>query len=71
MQDWAAELQQGRPEAAWDLFVSRYRRLIFATIRHYAQAPGLEPRRPEGRIRDQAWGTAVRVVRAVDPGGRQ
>lgn len=37
MEDWAAELQQGRPDAAWDLFVGRYRRLIFAAIRHYAQ----------------------------------
>ena len=37
MEDWAAELQQGRPEAAWDLFIGRYRRLIFAAIRHYAQ----------------------------------
>src|SRR5512134_3276173 len=37
MEAWAAELQQGRPDAAWDLFVSRYRRLIFAGIRHYAQ----------------------------------
>jgi len=37
MEDWAVELRQGRPEAAWDLFVSRYRRLIFAAIRHYAQ----------------------------------
>lgn len=37
MDEWVAELQRGRPEAAWDLFVSRYRRLIFAAIRHYAQ----------------------------------
>ena len=37
MEDWAAELRQGRPEVAWDLFVSRYRRLIFAAIHHYAQ----------------------------------
>jgi RNA polymerase sigma factor (sigma-70 family) len=37
MEDWAAELQRGRPEAAWDLFLDRYRRLIFAAIRHYAQ----------------------------------
>jgi len=37
MEDWAVELRQGRPEVAWDLFVSRYRRLIFAAIRHYAQ----------------------------------
>ncbi len=37
MEDWVAELQQGRPEAAWDLLITRYRRLIFAAIRHYAQ----------------------------------
>jgi RNA polymerase sigma factor (sigma-70 family) len=34
---WVAELQQGRFDAAWDLFLDRYRRLIFAAIRHYAQ----------------------------------
>jgi len=27
----------GRPDAAWDAFVDRYRRLMFAAIRHYAQ----------------------------------
>lgn len=32
-----AELQQGRPEPAWDLFLARYRRIVFAAIRHYAQ----------------------------------
>src|SRR5436309_14825886 len=37
MEGWAAELQLGRPDAAWDLFLDRYRRLIFAAIRHYAQ----------------------------------
>lgn len=37
MDDWVAELQQGRFDAAWDLFLDRYRRLIFAAIRHYAQ----------------------------------
>jgi RNA polymerase sigma factor (sigma-70 family) len=37
MEDWAAELQRGRSDAAWDLFVGRYRRLLFAAIRHYAQ----------------------------------
>jgi RNA polymerase sigma factor (sigma-70 family) len=37
MEGWAAELQSGRPDAAWDLFLDRYRRLIFAAIRHYAQ----------------------------------
>ncbi|HTR19254.1 MAG TPA: sigma-70 family RNA polymerase sigma factor [Gemmatimonadales bacterium] len=37
MEDWVAGLQRGSPDAAWDLFLSRYRRLIFAAIRHYAQ----------------------------------
>ncbi|MBI3982319.1 MAG: RNA polymerase sigma factor [Gemmatimonadetes bacterium] len=37
MADWLAELRLGRSEAAWDLFLDRYRRLIFAAIRHYAQ----------------------------------
>src|SRR5213593_2981152 len=37
MEDWMAQLQQADPEAAWDLFLNRYRRLIFAAIRHYAQ----------------------------------
>jgi DNA-directed RNA polymerase specialized sigma24 family protein len=32
-----AELQRGRSDPAWDLFLARYRRLIFAAIRHYAQ----------------------------------
>jgi len=37
MEGWAAELVSGRLDAAWDAFVDRYRRLIFAAIRHYAQ----------------------------------
>src|SRR6184192_3540855 len=37
MEGWAAELESGKPDAAWDLFLDRYRRLIFAAIRHYAQ----------------------------------
>lgn len=37
MKDWLTELQQGRPEAAWDLFLSRFRRLVFSAIRHYVQ----------------------------------
>ena len=32
-----AELQRGRFDEAWDLFLDRYRRLVFAAIRHYAQ----------------------------------
>jgi len=37
MEDWLLPLQQGRIEVAWDAFLTRYRRLIFATIRHYTQ----------------------------------
>ena len=37
MEPWRAELQQSRFEVAWDLFLDRYRRLIFVAIRHYAQ----------------------------------
>ena len=32
-----AELRRGNSDAAWDLFLDRYRRLVFAAIRHYAQ----------------------------------
>lgn len=39
MEDWVGELQGGRPDAAWDRFLTRYRRLIFAAIRHYARDP--------------------------------
>jgi RNA polymerase sigma factor (sigma-70 family) len=34
---WIAPLDTGHPEAAWDAFIGRYRRLIFASIRHYAR----------------------------------
>ena len=37
MEAWIGELQRGSSEVAWDLFLDRYRRLIFAAIRHYAQ----------------------------------
>lgn len=37
MDAWVSELQRGSPETAWDAFLDRYRRLIFAAIRHYAQ----------------------------------
>src|SRR2546426_1224581 len=32
---WIAPLEAGDPEAAWDLFIERYRRLIFGAIRRY------------------------------------
>lgn len=37
MEDWLLPLQQGQPDVAWDRFLSRHRRLIFATLRHYTQ----------------------------------
>ena len=37
MDDWMTELRRGNSNPAWDLFLGRYRRLIFAAIRHYAQ----------------------------------
>jgi len=39
MEDWVAELLGGSPDGAWDRFIHRYRRLIFAAIRHYVQDP--------------------------------
>ena len=36
MEGWLIKLAQGHCDAAWDLLVERYRRLIFATIRHLA-----------------------------------
>jgi RNA polymerase sigma factor (sigma-70 family) len=36
-EDWATELQRGQVDNAWDLFLTRYRRLIFAAIRHYSR----------------------------------
>lgn len=33
MEDWRSALEGGDPEAAWDLFIDRYRRLIIATVR--------------------------------------
>ena len=35
MEPWGLKLEAGDSQAAWDLFVERYRRLILAAIRHY------------------------------------
>lgn len=35
VEPWVGPLEAGDPEAAWDLFIERYRRLVFAAIRHY------------------------------------
>jgi RNA polymerase sigma factor (sigma-70 family) len=37
MDPWRLELARSRFDSAWDLFLDRYRRLIFAAIRHYVQ----------------------------------
>lgn len=37
MDDWMTELRRRNSDRAWDSFLGRYRRLIFAAIRHYAQ----------------------------------
>lgn len=37
MEEWMTELKRGAAEAAWERFIDRYRRLIIAAIRHYAQ----------------------------------
>jgi DNA-directed RNA polymerase specialized sigma24 family protein len=37
MVDWLPPLQQGDTDIAWDAFLTRYRGLIFASIRHYTQ----------------------------------
>jgi len=37
VEPWRARLSQGETQAAWDLFIDRYRRLIFATIRRTIQ----------------------------------
>src|SRR5207245_2686092 len=39
VEPWIAPLEAGDPEAAWDLFIERYRRLVFGAIRHYAVEP--------------------------------
>ncbi|HEV8509694.1 MAG TPA: sigma-70 family RNA polymerase sigma factor [Gemmatimonadales bacterium] len=39
VESWTAPLETGDPERAWDLFVARYRGLIFGAIRHYTGEP--------------------------------
>jgi RNA polymerase sigma factor (sigma-70 family) len=39
VESWIAPLEAGDPEGAWDLFIERYRRLIFGAIRHYTTEP--------------------------------
>jgi RNA polymerase sigma factor (sigma-70 family) len=39
MDDWMEELRRGNSEDAWDLFIARYRRVIFSAIRRYARDP--------------------------------
>jgi RNA polymerase sigma factor (sigma-70 family) len=39
VEPWIVPLAAGDPEAAWDLFIERYRRLIFGAIRRYTGEP--------------------------------
>jgi RNA polymerase sigma factor (sigma-70 family) len=39
VESWIAPLEAGDPEAGWDLFIERYRGLIFGAIRHYTTEP--------------------------------
>jgi len=39
VESWIAPLEAGDAEASWDLFIERYRRLIFGAIRHYTTEP--------------------------------
>ncbi len=39
VESWIAPLEAGHPENAWDLFIERYRRLVFGAIRHYTTEP--------------------------------
>ena len=39
MEPWIVPLAAGDAEAAWDLFIERYRRLIFGAIRRYTGEP--------------------------------
>ena len=39
VESWVAPLEAGDPDAAWDLFIERYRGLIFGAIRHYTTEP--------------------------------
>jgi DNA-directed RNA polymerase specialized sigma24 family protein len=34
---WLVKLRQGETEAAWDLLIERYHRLIAATVRHFVE----------------------------------
>jgi len=38
VEPWRQQLDAGNADAAWDLFITRYRRLIFATIRRLTRA---------------------------------
>ena len=54
MEPWRAKLMESDAAAAWDLFIERYQRLIFATIRHI--------------VRDRDDVPAEEAYEAVPPG---
>lgn len=73
MEPWIAPLQTGRNEAAWDVFIDRYRRLIFAAIRRYTTDPDdvmdVFARVCEA-LRENDFGRLRRYVSQADPARR-
>jgi RNA polymerase sigma factor (sigma-70 family) len=70
VESWIAPLEAGDPEASWDLFIERYRRLIFGAIRHYTTEPDevmdVFARVCEG-FRDNDFARLRRCAAQVDP----
>ncbi|HEX9093859.1 MAG TPA: sigma-70 family RNA polymerase sigma factor [Coriobacteriia bacterium] len=68
---WIGPLETGDPEAAWDLFIERYRRLIFGAIRRYTGEPDdvmdVFARVCEA-LRENDFARLRRCATTVDPG---
>jgi RNA polymerase sigma factor (sigma-70 family) len=71
VESWIGPLEAGDPEAAWDLFVERYRRLIFGAIRRYTGEPDdvmdVFARVCEA-LREKDFARLRRCAARVDPG---
>jgi RNA polymerase sigma factor (sigma-70 family) len=73
VEPWIAPLAAGQPEAAWDLLITRYRRLILAAARRYTTDPDdvmdVFARVCE-RLRDNDFRRLRHYVQQSDPGRR-
>lgn len=70
MESWVAPLEAGDPDTAWDLFIERYRRLIFGAIRHYTTEPDEVSdvfARVCEALRDDNFARLRRCAAVVDP----